>query len=177
MERGLKITIYILVIFILVMFISNYFFSYNPVFETEKKVNNLVAESKINKTVKNGVTLKVDSPEYLSERFDDIDYSVSFDGNDTDSYIKINFFDTTGYLNDKCYSVIQSPLSLNPKELCKVCSEELSGELKCIINDYSGGMLNGEFKAYGGGDKWIVGNDMNLETELVRYYRENGYDI
>jgi len=170
MEKILKATIRILVIIALILFICVAFFGFNPVTDTINKIKASNKAANERKIVVDGVTLRVDSPEFTYDRFNGITYSASVEDLDETAYVVADFQDDSGYINWKCYKVIQNTPA-NSKTLCDECSNKTSGKIYCNIKDYDGGQMIGAMSVSWEGHSAAVGND-DINNLIKAYVKE-----
>lgn len=151
----LKEIISLLVIILLVLFITNYFFNYNPISEIKDKIEKVKYERSLNTTEVDNQILKIDNPPFSYDRFEGITYDgMTYEEDENNDFLVIDFTDNSGYLNNKCFSLIRRTFT-NNTQICRECSDKPKGKIYCSIYDYLNnpekGTLIGTLYATGGG--------------------------
>lgn len=126
MNKTIKYILISVLILVIAMFIFSYIFNplvrsqvHTKISEIKGKVSDTSASNIDDKELK----LKTENSSSTYDRFNDITYSIAYEENETDDFIVINFKDNSGYLNDKCYRIIQRT-NQNDKTLCEECNNK-----------------------------------------------------
>jgi len=168
----------VLLIIIGIMFMLTFFFGVNikEIFDnTKESIEEATYNPKNDENIifVDDAPLKIESPNIAYLRYSGISHTIYFEGDgEYSNFLVINFTDTSGYHNKKCYRILRHTIT-GSDVIFNECSEKLSGEFRCDVQEVdNSGILMGSLYAtpVNGGPRFFIAQDDDLYKIILEYF-------